>query len=269
MISFLLLQIACIVLLSSSSKTHETVFAGASNNITGYFNGHYSNLRNYFYLKETNAKLAAENTRLRNALRSNFISPDTSIISRIDTSFKDTLGQFRKFTYLPANVIGNSYALQNNYLMLERGSLQGIQKGMAVVGTSGIVGVVVETTDNISKVMSLLHRNSKVSAMLKKDNTAGSIEWDGADPSLLILRNISKSTKVVKGDTVLTSTYSANFPSHLMIGTVAAIIVDPATNYYTLKVKPTTNFFTIQKVDIIQNIRYKEQMQLENSTTTQ
>ncbi len=269
LISFLALQVLCIVLLSSTSKTHETYFANASNGITGYFNGYYSNFRSYFSLKENNRQLAAENTRLRNALSSNFSSPNTNIVVKTDSTLQDSLGRYRKFSYLPAQVIGNSYALQNNYLMLERGSDQGIKKGMAVIGPAGIVGVVVETSNNISKVMSLLHRNSKVSAMLKKDNTAGSIEWDGADPSLLILRNISKSTKVSKGDTVLTSTYSANFPSHLMIGRVAAILIDPATNYYTLKIKTATNFFTLQQVDIISNSRYQEQVQLENSNTNQ
>lgn len=257
------------MLLSSTSKTHETYFANASNSVTGYFNGYYSNFRSYFSLKETNRQLATENSRLRNLLPTNFVSPNAAITTKTDTSFTDTLGKYRKFKYLPAKVIGNTYALQNNYLMLERGSGQGIVKGMAVIGPAGIAGVVVETSKNFSKVMSLLHRNSKVSAMLKKDNTAGSIEWDGTDPSILILRNISKSTKVAKGDTVLTSTYSANFPSHLMIGRVSAIMVDPATNYFTLKVTTATNFSTLQYVDVIGNSRYEEQAQLENSNTNQ
>jgi rod shape-determining protein MreC len=251
-------------MLTKVSKTHETFFAGTVFEVTGYFNSRYANLQQYFNLKEANQKLAEENTRLRNALGSNFISPDTTVIPFTDSSFVDTLGRKRKFIYLPAKVIGNSYTLQNNYLMLERGTNQGIKKGMAVVGPSGIVGVVVDVSSNISKVMSLLHRNSKVSAMLKKDNTTGSIEWDGADPSLLVLRNISKSAKVVKGDTVLTSAYSANFPSQLMIGRVASITADPATNYYTLKIKTATNFFTIQSVDVIYNTRFNEQIELEN-----
>ncbi|MFK5073221.1 rod shape-determining protein MreC, partial [Klebsiella pneumoniae] len=125
---------------------------------------------------------------------------------------------------------------------------------------------VVEVIDNYSKVMSLLHHNSKVSAMLKKDNSAGSIEWDGVDPSYLILRNVTKSAKITNGDSVVTSTYSANYPSHLLIGTVAGIIPDPSSNFYTLKVKTATNFFTIQFVNVIENTRFAERMQLENTT---
>ncbi|HAK12073.1 MAG TPA: rod shape-determining protein MreC, partial [Chitinophagaceae bacterium] len=69
---------------------------------------------------------------------------------------------------------------------------------------------------------------------------------------------------VVKGDTVLTSNYSANYPSHLMVGTVAAVNSDPATNFYTIKVKTATNFFSIQFVTVIATKLYNEQTALEN-----
>ena len=264
-ISFILLQVVAIVLLTSSSKTHETFFAGAANDVTGNINSRYSKLRSYFNLAETNRLLAEENAKLRNELPSSFLSADSLRLTVKDTAVNDTLGRPRKYSFLPARVIGNTYTLQNNYLMLERGTLQGVKKGMAVTGPSGIVGVVVESTDHISRVMSLLHRNSKVSAMLKKDNTSGSIEWDGADPSYLLFKNVTKSAKVAKGDTVVTSTYSANFPSQLIVGTVASITAEPSSNFYTLKIKTATNFFTIQFVNVIENVRYTEQMQLENS----
>lgn len=267
-LSFLLLQVVAIILLTRSSTTHEVFFSDATSELTGNLNKRYSNLRSYFSLAETNRQLAEENTRLKNLLASNNIAPDSSRINHTDTTVRDSSGRYRKFTWLPARVIGNTVTLQTNFLTLERGSNQGVKKGMAVVGPQGIVGVVVEVSQNISKVMSLLHRNSRVSAMLKKDNNAGSIEWDGNDPSILILRNVSKSAKVVKGDTVVTSTYSANFPSHLMVGTVSSIVADPSSNFYTLKIKTATNFFSVQYVYLVENTRYAEQVQLENTPLT-
>ncbi|TDO28936.1 rod shape-determining protein MreC [Sediminibacterium goheungense] len=267
-LSFLLLQVVAIILLTRSSTTHEVFFSDATSELTGNLNKRYSNLRSYFSLGETNRQLAEENTRLKNLLASNNIAPDSSRINYTDTTVRDSSGRYRKFTWLPARVIGNTVTLQTNFLTLERGSNQGVKKGMAVVGPQGIVGVVVEISPNISKVMSLLHRNSRVSAMLKKDNNAGSIEWDGNDPSILILRNVSKSAKVVKGDTVVTSTYSANFPSNLMVGTVSSIVADPSSNFYTLKIKTATNFFTVQYVYLVENTRYTEQVQLENTPMT-
>jgi rod shape-determining protein MreC len=265
-LSFLVLQVLAIVLLSNASKTHEAFFSATVNELTGGLNKSYSNLRSYFGLKEVNRQLAEENVRLRNMLAANFQSPDNNKLVLTDTLFKDTLGHARKFTYLPAMVIGNTFTLQTNFLTLERGSAQGVKKGMAVTGPDGIVGVVVETSTNVSKVMSLLHRNSKVSAMLKKGNSAGSLEWDGSDPSYLTLRNITKGAKVAKGDTILTSNYSANFPPNLIIGTVADISSESASNFYILKVKTATNFFNIRYVYLIENARYAEQVQIETNT---
>lgn len=252
-------------MLSNASKTHQTFFASAANEVTGSINNRYSNLRSYFSLKETNRLLAEENVRLRNLLPSNFLAINNGKKYVVDSLIKDSLGHVRKFTFLPALVVGNTFTLQSNFLMLERGTAQGVKKGMAVMGPEGIVGVVVETSANYSRVMSLLHRNSKVSAMLKKDNSTGSIEWDGIDPSYLTLRNVTKGAKVSKGDTVVTSTYSANFPPHLLVGTVAAITAESSSNFYTLKIRTTTNFYSIQYVYLIENVRYAEQVQLETN----
>ncbi len=253
-------------MLSNASKSHQSFFASAANEVTGSINKRYSGFRDFFGLKETNRQLAEENVRLRNLLASNFQSPLNNKVIFVDSLIKDTLGNSRKYTWLPAKVVGNSYNLQANFITIERGTAQGVIKGMAAYGPEGIVGVVVETSDNFSKIMSLLHRNSKVSAMMKKDNSAGTIEWDGSDPGFLTMRNVSKGSKVAKGDSVVTSNYSANFPSQLMIGTVAEVASESSSNFYSLKIKTATNFFSIQYVYLIQNVRYAEQVQLETNT---
>jgi rod shape-determining protein MreC len=253
-------------MLSKSSKTHEAFFASKANQFTGKVNQQYAVVHSYFTLEEINKQLIEENVRLQNQLKENIVAPDSSKKVVVDSASSDSvLRKYKKYLYLPAMVVGNTVTLQNNYLMLERGSLQGVKKGMAVVGPQGIVGVVIAVGDNYCTVMSLLHRNSKVSAMLKKDNNLGSIEWDGADPHFLIMKNISKAAKVVKGDSIVTSTYSSNFPPHLLIGTVEAIVADPSSNFYTLKVKTANNFFTIQYVSLVENTRYNEQYKLEST----
>jgi rod shape-determining protein MreC len=197
-------------------------------------------------------------------LAADYQIPDSSTKFVVDTLIRDTLNRPRKYTYLPAKVVGNTISSQTNYMQLERGSKQGVKKGMSVVSPQGIVGSVVEVSDNFSKVMSLLHRNSTISAMLKKGNSMGEIVWDGADPHYVYMQKVSRSAKVAKGDTVLTSTYSANYPSLIMVGTVEDIKTDAATSFYQLKVKPATDFFSIQHVYVIVNARFEEQKELIN-----
>lgn len=251
-------------MLIKSSKTHDAFFSVHINEITGKLNSQYGGVYAYFSLKETNRQLAAENARLRNQLLSNFAAPDSSRKLVVDTTIKDTLNRYRKYIFLPATVAANTVTLENNFLTLERGSLQGVKKDMSVIGPEGVVGTVIDVSDNYSRVMSILNRKSSVSAMLKKDNIAGSVDWDGKDPSFVTLKNIPKSAKVVKGDSVVTSNYSAKFPSQIMIGTVAGISADPASNFYTIKVKTATNFYSIGYVNLVLNFRYAEQVALEN-----
>lgn len=261
-ICFILLQIICIVLLSNSSKTHQAFFAGAANEVTGKINKRYYGTKEYLSLKETNKQLADENARLRNLVLSNFQVSDTTQINKIDSLVKDSLNRFRKYTFLPAKVVANTISSASNYIMLERGLLQGVRKDMSVVTSNGIVGIVVEVSDNYCKVMSLLHRNTKVSAMLLKNNISGDVEWDGADPNFINMKKVNKSAIVKIGDSVVTSTYSANYPSNIMIGTVVEIKPEKSSSFYNLKLKTTVNFFNLQYAYIIRNARFEEQQML-------
>jgi rod shape-determining protein MreC len=251
-------------MLSSSSNTHQAFFASAANEITGKIDKQYSGVRDYLSLKQENDKLHQENLRLLNELKSNFQAPDSSVVTVIDSLVRDTLNRYRKYTYLPAKVVGNTVSLPTNYIMLERGSKQGVKKNMGVVSPQGIVGVVVDVSENYCKVMSLLHRNTTVSSLIKKNNTTGDVSWDGADPHFVYMRKVSQSAKVVKGDTILTSTYSSNYPGFMPIGTVVDIKPEPSSTTNSLKIKTATDFFSLQHVYIIQNARFDELHELTN-----
>lgn len=266
MVVFFVLQGVCIAILVKYNKTYEAVFANASTEVTGRVDNQYNKVEYFFNLKETNRQLAAENARLRNMLASNYIGPENGVERRVDSTLRDSAHRVRMFTWLPAKVVNNSFSEENNYLTLHRGSNQGVLKDMAVSGPDGIVGKVVLVSSNYCRVMSLLNRNSKVSAMLKKDYSTGSVEWDGADPRFVILRNIPKSAPVHKGDSVLTSNLSGNYPPGLMIGTVEDIQSEQASNFYVMKVKAATNFFNLQYAYLVQNETWQEQRALEAQT---
>ena len=262
--TFLILQIVSLVMLSSYSKSHQTFFGGMTNQVIGDINTRYNNWSYFFRLKKTNTLLAAENVALRNQLAQNFVPFDTTKKSGTLILRKDSLEKTRKFYYYPAKVVGNTFTLQKNYITIERGALQGVKKDMAAISPDGsIVGVVVEVNENYSTIMSLLHRNSKVSAMLKRDRIAGSIEWDGKNPETLSLKNISKSALPKIGDTVLTSPYSSSFPAQLMVGRVTSIVQDPSSNFLTLNIKSATNFYNLEFVYLVENKRMDAQNNIE------
>ncbi len=260
---FLVLQILSFVMLVNYNDTHEAVYAGVANEVTGRINNQYNKVETFFHLKENNRLLLAENTRLKNLLGIDFESPDSIRTVYLDSLYRDTLGRQRKFVWLPAKVVNNTVSQQLNYLTLHRGAKQGVTKDMAVIGPQGVVGTVIDVSENYSRVMSLLHRNSKVSSMLKKGNVPGTVEWDGQDPGYLTLKNIPKSTKLAKGDSVVTSYYSANFPPGIMVGTVDEVAKEPSSNFFIIRIKTATNFYSIEYVNLVENVQWDEQRRLE------
>ncbi len=260
---FLLLQVVAILMLVKYNTSHEAAYMQLAYELTGKINKQANRVETYFNLGENNKRLAEENNQLKNTLPDNFTSIDTTGRMVLDSAKWDTTGKQRKYLYRVARVVNNSVSFQSNYITIERGSSQGITKGQAITCAGGIVGMVTDVSSNYATIMSLLHRNSRPTVMTKNGLVSGTLIWDGKNPSLLQLTGIPKSTKLAKGDTILTSNLSINFPPGLMVGTIDKVAEDKAGNNYILQVKPGANFFSLQYVNAIENIKGKEQADLE------
>ena len=266
-LSFLVLQVIALVILFRYNKYQRAVFLGKANELTGYFNSKYNNVEDFFYLLNENKRVHEMNDSLRNLLYSNFMIPNTGVVIISDTAKYDTIGKVRRYFSRAAQVVGNSVNEEKNYIQLNRGSKHGISDNMAVINSDGAaVGVVVNVSENFSQVMSLLHVQSKVNAMIKNSRNNGRIEWNGKNPLFLTLKDIPKSDAVAVGDSVLTGLYSYNFPPGLLIGTVEEIVNDKQTNFYVLKIKTGVNFQNLQQVFVIENLQRKEQLELDKAT---
>jgi rod shape-determining protein MreC len=107
--------------------------------------------------------------------------------------------------------------------------------------------------------MSLLHKDSKITAILKNDpQSGGLVIWDGKEPNYLSLTNVRKSARAKRGDTVLASSITTTFPSGMMIGTIDEIKPDVSTNTFVIKIKSTANFYNLQYVYAIKNYQKAE-----------
>lgn len=254
-------------MLFNYNRFHRARFLGIANEVTGRINTQYNKVEDFLVLGEENRRVHRMNDSLMNLLPQNNMLVDTSVRMVRDSIPYDTLGNFRRYYFRSAGVVYNTVNSQKNYLQLNRGSAQGIKDNMAVLSSDGAaVGVVVNVSPNFCQVMSLLHVQHKVNASLKKSGDFGTIEWDGKDPRLLTLKGIPKSIDVTIGDTVLTSTYSFNFPPGYLVGTIAEKVTDKSTNFYVLKVKPGAGFYNLQQVFIVENMQYDEQIKLNKDT---
>jgi rod shape-determining protein MreC len=264
-ILFLVLQGLALSMLFSYNRFHQTIYGMFSNEVAGNLNNRVNKVESFFTLSEQNQALRRQNAALLSYLPSGSVIPETSFQLVVDTVKVDSLKSYRQYQYFDAKIISNSVFLQQNNMVLHRGSAQGIVPNMAVVGTDGLIGTVISVSENMSIVMSLLHRQSKVIAVLKKGSGLGEVSWDGKDPRFLLLSKIPKTIVVKKGDTVVSSPYSDKFPPGLPIGYVEKIDQDRETNTYKLKIRTAVDFYSVQHAYIVKNLLQEEMDQLKST----
>ena len=267
-LSFVVLQGLALWMLFKYNRYHRTVFLGMSNEITGSISTQVDKVDDYFHLREENKRVHRMNDSLMNLLKTNYWKPDTSVKAVTDSvQINDSTKGVQRYYWREAKVVFNSVNFDQNYLQINRGSSQGIKDNMAVLNSDGaIVGLVVNVSPNFSQVMTLLHTKSRVTATLKRFNVTGTIEWDTQDPRLVLLKGISTDVEVKKGDTVLTSPDSYNYPPGYIIGRIASVQKDKSSGFYLLKVRTAVNFNAVQQVFVVENLQRDEQIKLDEDT---
>ncbi len=257
---FLILQLVAIGLIVSNNSFQRSKFISASNGVTGNILSLYDNAVSYFALKSANERLAQENARLRNQLKTSQILLDTNSFE-----FQDSLWQQHYF-YQHSKVLNNSFQKRNNYLIISKGRKQGIATQMAVLGQNGIVGIVNSVSDNFSSVISVLHSRSAIDAKLKNSGYTGTIGWDGKDYRIGQLKNIPSHVLVNIGDTVVTSGFSFIFPEGLMVGIVEKADEIKGKGYYDIQVRFSQEFNKLEYVYVVTDLLREEEELIENQT---
>jgi rod shape-determining protein MreC len=261
LITFLILEGFSFYFLVQNNKFHNASVLNSANKVTARIYEGVNYVQEYIHLKTNNENLAGENAMLRSSLPDAFYNN-----SFIRKTVRDT-SLLQQYSYIMARVINNSVNKRNNYLTLDKGSLHGIEPEMGVISSTGVVGIVKDVSPHYCTVMSVLHKDTRISTRLKKSAYFGSLEWDGQDPTEATLKQITTSTKIAKGDSLVTTTYSSIFPQDILVGTVKDFSVKPGESFYTIRVKLSSDFSSLSFVYIVGNVLKREQLELEHKST--
>lgn len=256
---FIFLEVISFTITIQNNFYHRASFINNTTEISGNIYKIYSSVVEYFNVKKENDKLALENTALRKLLKSNYIFNDKIITQTSDIIYK------QKYDYISAKVINNSVFRQTNYMTLNKGKMQGIKTDMGVINSQGIVGIVKDVSPNFSIVIPAININAHISAKIKKSNYFGTLSWDGKDYRYALLNEIPFHVKISKGDTIITSGYSAIFPEGILIGVVKDFNFNQGNDFYNIYVKLSTDFMNLNHVNVVSNLYKDEQKILENS----
>lgn len=260
---FALLEVLALVMVARGSYYQGSRLASWGNGIAGTWYSGVNGVTGYFGLKAENDRLAAENAALRDQLASSYISYTDSIFEVRDTIYK------QHYSYTEALVIKSSWTQEHNYLMINKGSLQGVQTDMAVISPEGIVGVVVHTTPNFATIMPVLHPDSRNSVKIPRLNQSGTLVWEGGDYRYAYVTDVPTNFKLEAGDTVVTSGFANDFPEGIPVGYVEEAESDQGLGFYKIRVRLATDFVNLAHVYIVDNHFKAEQEALLKQTEVQ
>lgn len=221
----------------------------AVNSLLNFFTDIFSSDPSIDQLKEENARLMLEVNKLRKQgvenqnLRNMLSVPDTS-----------------KYDLIAADVVSKLVNKIQGNIILNKGSVNGIQVGMPVLNSNGLVGIIADVTDNFSVTKTLYNSSLNIAVTVQNINVDGVLSWNGSE---LIIKNIPTTYEIKVGEKVETSDFSTLLPPNIPIGVISKKESLALGLLHTIYVKPFADIRSVSNVFILKVVPSKQINQLE------
>jgi rod shape-determining protein MreC len=201
-------------------------------------------------LRQQNAEYVAEIARLQAQVieLQNKVAQTDTLAALVDFSRSNPTN-----SYKAAAVIGRDSSPFLRFVIINRGSNDGIRQGMPVVTNQGLVGRVDAVISGASRVQLITDPSSLVSVFLQ--NSEADAIMKGSVSGELTLEMLSQDAKVQEGDVVLTSGLGGEYPPDLLIGQVGNVRKRESDLFQEATVQPVVDFSRLEIVLVIVNFR--------------
>lgn len=241
---FLVLEILAFLLVVNKNDLQRSVAFRYATTLSAWTYEVTNLVTDYFGLAEANKYLAEENARLYKEIA----DYKSKFVDSVDVQSMVTYQSSEN--YLSAKVVFNSVYDLQNYIIIDKGSVHGVEEDMGVFAPQGVVGVVQRVSKNYAVVLPIINPEQVISAKIKGNNQLGSVKWDGKSPLKAKLYEIPSHVNVVAGDTVVTSGFSAIFPEGVMIGVVDKAAHMENTMYCDVDINLAVDFQSLSYVTV-------------------
>ena len=204
--------------------------------------------RHYFHL----VSVAKENDRLIKELKAATEKKNQWEEYRLSNIRLRKLLNFQKAMnekLLPAEVTGRDTSSLFKAIIIDKGRLDGIKKGLPVVVPEGIAGQIIEVSHHYSKVMLIIDRYSAVDALIQRNRARGIIRGESADRCLL--KYVLRKNEIKIGDDVISSGLDGVFPKGQRLGRVSEVVRTSSEIFQEIYVTPYVDFQKLEEVLVI------------------
>lgn len=255
--TFILLEVAALAMLHASSTLQNIWLNRASHRTMAFLWGSGEAVRSQFQLDRLNQDLQAENARLQARLRA---------YERLGVSEEEldrmAARESAAYRYTPATVVKMSRNRVHNYIILNKGSEDGIRPQSGIISDLGVVGIVEAVDRHYSYGLTLMNPEMSIGTRIGRTDIVAPLSWDGHSTGRAIVRDLPPHYAIEPGDTVRTSGYSTIFPPGIPIGvTGGSHLVDGSTR--RVEVQLFQDFSTVRYVTVVENLERTEIMALE------
>lgn len=165
--------------------------------------------------------------------------------------------KYASYPKVAARVISNDTSNWYNTFLIDKGTEDGLSVDMNVLAGNGLVGIIVETGKNYSRVRSIIDDSSNVSGMfLKTSDTCfvtGNLKM--IDSGTIEVTDISKEAEIKDGYEIVTSNISDKYLQGILIGYISNITVDASNMTKSGYLTPVVDFDRLDTVLIITELK--------------
>jgi len=157
--------------------------------------------------------------------------------------------QANKLKSVGADVIGRPENSWEGVITIDKGTADGVQPDMPVVGAQGLLGQTTDVTSRSAKVRLITDPQSGVAALIQSNRAQGVVR--GSIDGKVTLDFVSHETTVKAGDVVITSGVGGVYPKGLVIGEVTAVQNPPNSLYQDIQLAPASNLAGLEDVVVL------------------
>lgn len=233
----------------------SNVFTGSLVNLQTWFSSRFVAVQEFLTAPRDVASLRQRNGELESEV-SELQAQVIQLQQRVgETEILAALVDFSRAnpenTYKAAAVIGRDPSPFLHYVIINRGSNDGILRGMPVVTNQGLVGRVDAVIAEAARVQLITDPASNVNVRLENAETDASLV--GSVTGDLELELIPQEKNVEAGDLVLTSGLGGGYPPDLIVGQVTTIRTRDFDLFQQATVQPVVDFNRLQIILVIVN----------------
>ena len=201
-------------------------------------------------VRQRNTELEAENARMQ----AQIVELQQQLVEyEILSALLEFARANPEHQYIGATVIGRDPSPFLNYIIINRGSDDGIKRGMPVVTQNGLAGRVVQVTASGARVSLLTDPITRINVRIEPSRSVavltGSITGD------ITLEQIPQEADISPGNLILTSGLGGNYPQNIIVGQITSIRSRENALFQSASVQPVTDFDDISIVLVITNFK--------------